>query len=238
MTRTDETSPERPTGDSNRSTDESSADQLTVDDAPVPAAGGRGLPIGPFGLFAITAVALVAAGLVLWIGTRDGDSGAVKVDDALEGIEGSSLVPDGTEPASVGAAAPDVRLDLLDGTTTRLSAFQGRPVVLNFWSSTCIPCLKEMPDLEQVWSDNGGKVAVVGVDVTDTEAAGKEMVATTGVTYPNGRDPGADIFAAFGGTALPRTVFIDAGGKIVDVHNGALTADDVEATLRDRGLLG
>ena len=198
----------------------------------------KGLPIGPFGLLLITALALVAAGLVLWLGTRSEDSGAVKVDKALEGVEGASLVPDGTEPVEVGDPAPDVQLALLDGTTTRLSAFRGRPVVLNFWSSTCIPCLKEMPALQEVWSGHGGDVAVVGVDVTDTEAAGREMVAKTGVTYPNGRDPGADIFAAFGGTALPRTVFIDADGEVVEVHNGALTADDVDEVLRDHGLLG
>ncbi|UDY34058.1 TlpA family protein disulfide reductase [Dermatobacter hominis] len=203
-------------------------------EAPTPR---RGLPVGPFGLLVITAIALAAAGLVLWVGTRDDDSGAVRVEKALEGVEGASVVPDGTDPAGVGDTAPDVQLALLDGATTRLSAFGGRPVVLNFWSSTCAPCLKEMPDLQQVWSDNGGDVAVVGVDVTDTEAAGREMVAQTGVTYPNGRDPRAEIFAAFGGTALPRTVFIDADGTIAEVHNGALTADEVEATLRDHGLL-
>ena len=238
MTQTDETDPDRPAGVG--TADDTAPSNDTASPAERDGASGRrrGLPIGPFGLFAITALALAAAGLVLWIGTRGEDSGAVKVDEALEGIEGSSLVPEGTEPASVGAQAPDVTLELLDGTTTKLSAFEGRPVVLNFWSSTCIPCLKEMPDLESVWTSNGGKVAVVGVDVTDTEAAGREMVATTGVTYPNGRDPGADIFAAFGGTALPRTVFIDADGTIVDVHNGALTEDEVESILRDAGLLG
>ena len=84
----------------------------------------------------------------------------------------------------------------------------------------------------------GGTATGRRVDVTDTEAAGREMVEQTGVTYPNGRDPGADIFAAFGGTALPRTVFIDAKGTVVEAHNGALTSDEVDGILRDRGLLG
>ncbi len=196
------------------------------------------LPIGPFTLLLITAVALVAAGLVLWVGTRSTRSDAVKVTDALDNLQGASLVPDGTTAAKIGDAAPDVALDLLDGDSTRLSAFKGRPVVLNFWSSTCAPCLKEMPDIEQVWKSHDGKVAVVGVDVTDTEAAGRQMVDKTGVTYPNGRDPGAEVFAAFSGTALPRTVFIDAEGKIVEVHNGALTASEINAILNDHHLVG
>jgi peroxiredoxin len=209
-------------------------------DAPdTPPAPRRGLPVGPLGLFVITAIALAAAGAVLWVGTRDrGSSNAVRVEEALEGMQGASLVPDGSEPAEVGDPAPDVQLDLLDGGTTRLSAFRGRPVVLNFWSSTCAPCLKEMPDLERVWTDHGGDVAVVGVDVIDTEADAKEMVATTGVTYPSGRDPQGEIFAVFGGTALPRTVFIDADGTVVEVHNGALTSEEIESTMRDHGLLG
>ncbi|HPU39770.1 MAG TPA: TlpA disulfide reductase family protein [Microthrixaceae bacterium] len=203
-----------------------------------PSKGRKGLAIGPFTLFLITAVALAAAGLVLWIGARSSNSGAVKVTDALDNLQGASLVPDGTTAAQVGDAAPDVTLDLLDGDSTRLSAFKGRPVVLNFWSSTCVPCLKEMPDIEQVWKSHDGKVAVVGVDVTDTEAAGRQMVAKTGVTYPNGRDPGADVFAAFSGTALPRTVFIDADGTIVAVHNGALTASEINTILSDHDLVG
>ena len=203
-----------------------------------PSKGRKGLAIGPFTLLLITAVALAAAGLVLWIGARSSNSGAVKVTDALDNLQGASLVPDGTTAAQVGDAAPDVTLDLLDGDSTRLSAFKGRPVVLNFWSSTCVPCLKEMPDIEQVWKSHDGKVAVVGVDVTDTEAAGRQMVAKTGVTYPNGRDPGADVFAAFSGTALPRTVFIDADGTIVAVHNGALTASEINTILSDHDLVG
>lgn len=221
-------------------TDEADVDPTAPEPSqPEPTSPGRkGLSIGPFTLFAITAVALLAAGLVVWIGTRNADSGAVKVSDALDEVQGASLVPAGTTAAKVGSTAPDVTLDLLDGDSTRLSAFKGRPVVVNFWSSTCVPCLKEMPDIEQVWKAHDGKVAVIGVDVTDTEAAGRQMVAKTGVTYPNGRDPGAEVFAAFSGTALPRTVFIDAKGKIVEIHNGALTADEINAILRDSGLIG
>ena len=51
-----------------------------------------------------------------------------------------------------------------------------RPVVLNFWSSTCVPCLNEMPAIEQVHDELDGKVTVVGIDVTDTEDAGTAMV--------------------------------------------------------------
>ncbi len=203
---------------------------------PPPSGRRRTLPVGPLGLFLITAVALLAAGAVLWFGTRS-DSKAVKVTDALSDLQTTPLLADGAEPVGVGGVAPDVRLAMLDGSSRSLSELRGRPVVLNFWSSTCAPCLKEMPDLERVATDHAAALTVVGVDVTDTAAAGKDMVAKTGVTYPNARDPQAEIFAAFGGTALPRTVLIDAKGKVVEVHNGALTADELTELLQSHRLL-
>lgn len=204
-----------------------------------PGVGNRrkGLPIGPLGLFVATAIALLAAGLVIVIATRSGDDRAVDVNDVLDEVSGSALVPAGTDPVGVGDPAPDVKLDLLDGTTSSLSAFRGRPVVVNFWSSTCAPCLKEMPDLERVSNDHAPDVVVLGIDVTDTEKAGREMVERTGVTFANARDPQAEVFAAFGGTALPRTVIIDADGKVVEVHNGALTSTELTGMLRDNDLL-
>ena len=92
-------------------------------------------------------------------------------------------------------------------------------------------------EIEEVHSELDGDVTVVGVDVTDTEAAGKEMVASTGVTYRNARDPRSEIFAVFGGIALPRTVLIDGDGTIVATHSGELDADELRALLDENGLL-
>lgn len=197
----------------------------------------RTLPVGPLGLLLITAVALVAAGAVLWFGNRP-NQGAVKVTDALDDLRTTPLTPADGDPVTVGDHAPDVRLEMLDGSRRNLSDFEGTPVVLNFWSSTCAPCLKEMPDLQKVSTEHSPAIAVVGVDVTDTARAGRDMVAKTGVTYPNARDPQAEVFASFGGTALPRTVLIDAHGKVVEVHNGALTAAELTEMLHSNRLLG
>ena len=126
--------------------------------------------------------------------------------------------------AEIGSPAPNVRLEYLDGGVQDLNevAGLGTPVVLNFWSSTCIPCLKEMPAFEEVSNSLDGKVDVIGVNVTDTEDAGNEMVDETGVTYRNARDPRSEIFAVFGGIALPRTVVVDGDGTVLATHSGEL----------------
>jgi cytochrome c-type biogenesis protein len=185
------------------------------------------------------AVALGFVWIVLSLARDDGD--AVDVQDALDQLDAGPVVPEGTEVAEVGDPAPDVRLDYLppDGgqeTLDQALARTGTPVVLNFWSSTCAPCLQEMPAFQEVAQANGDVVTVIGVDVQDTEEAGREMVGRTGVTYRNARDPQGQAFAAFGGTALPRTVLVAADGTVLDAHTGALDAAGLVDLLRRNGV--
>jgi thiol-disulfide isomerase/thioredoxin len=148
-------------------------------------------------------------------------------------------VTDTEARAEIGQPAPNVRLEYLDGGVQELAevAGVGTPVVLNFWSSTCIPCLKEMPAIEQVAREQSDSLTVIGVNTTDTEQAGNAMVARTGVTYRNARDPRSEIFATFGGIALPRTVLIAGDGTVVETHSGELTAAELTALLDEHGLL-
>lgn len=199
----------------------------------------RGLGVGPLGLFVITAIALVAAFGVARLLIEAFDEDPIDVQEALDSTAAAPLVSDPDQRAEVGEPAPNVRLEYLDGGEQDLAevAGVGTPVVLNFWSSTCVPCLAEMPAFEQVHQELEGEVTFVGIDVVDTEQAGREMVARTGVTYRNARDPRSEIFAVFGGIALPRTVLIAADGTVADTHSGELTADELRDLLDRNGML-
>jgi cytochrome c-type biogenesis protein len=196
------------------------------------------------GLLLATAFSATVALLFVWVvfslAGDDGDD-TVDVQEALDQLDAGPVVPEGTPVAEIGAEAPDVRFDYLppDGgqeTLDQLLARTGTPVVLNFWSSTCAPCLAEMPAFQEVAAANDDVVTVVGVDVQDTEEAGREMVARTGVTYRNARDPQGEAFATFGGTALPRTVVVGADGTVLDAHTGALDAAGLVDLLRRNGV--
>lgn len=211
-----------------------------------PAVGRRRLPVGPVGLLLITLVALLAAGLVLQVGLGSSRPEAVDLQDALDDQAATPLVPADATAAKVGAPAPDVRLAYLDGGSQQLAELKGTPVVLNFWASTCAPCLTEMPALEEFsaahlpgadGTNPAGAVRVVGVAVADPEAAARKMVERTGVRYRNAADPQAEVFRVFGGTSLPRTVVLDADGVVRDVHSGALTASELTQKLQQQGLL-
>ena len=166
---------------------------------PPPSRRGRRLPVGPVGLLLTTLVAVLAAlAFIRFVAGQD-DEEPVRVQDALDQLDAGPVVPDGAEVAEVGQPAPNVRLDYLDGGSQTLDELRGTPVVINFWSSTCAPCLQEMPALQEVSSDTEGKVTFVGVDVADTAEAGSTMVEKTGVTYRNARDPRSEIFARLRG---------------------------------------
>ena len=104
--------------------------------------------------------------------------------------------------------APDFELELLDGGTISSEDLAGKPVVLNFWASWCIPCREEMPAFERMWKryeDDG--LMIVGVNVQDSAVAAREFVNEIGVTYPialNGDLLGEDL----GVRGLPQTFFI------------------------------
>ena len=207
--------------------------------APSPRRRRKGLPVGPLGMLVITAIALAAALGTAALLQELLDEDSVDVQEALDQTADAPLVLDTEVRAEVGQHAPDVRLEYLDGGVQQLAevAGTGTPVVLNFWSSTCVPCLKEMPAFEEVRARFEDQLTIVGVDVTDTADAGEQMVAKTGVQYRNARDPRAEIFAVFGGIALPRTVLIGADGVVLATHSGELTAEELTDLLTEHDLV-
>jgi peroxiredoxin len=114
---------------------------------------------------------------------------------------------------------PDVALPVLgsDDEEISLADYRGQPLVVNFWSSTCVPCIEEMPDFQGVHESLGDQVAFVGINVTDDDASAEQMAETTGVTYDLVKDRTSEVMRALEVTNLPTTFLVDAEGTIVDV---------------------
>jgi thiol-disulfide isomerase/thioredoxin len=117
-----------------------------------------------------------------------------------------------------------------DGGSASLADYDGTPLVLNFFASYCVPCVREMPALQAVADELDGRVAVVGMNLADEEDAARALVEQTGVTYDLGRDPDAALAQELGVVNLPTTVFATADHQIVELHTGALS----EEQLRER----
>ena len=177
----------------------------------------------PHVFIGVTLLALSLALFVAWLfilrpATKDD---AVSPNDLVN----SDARPDAVTTAKVGEAAPAVTLKGFDGADVTLASLRGKPVVINFWASSCVPCIKEMPLIERVHQQLGDRVSVIGVDVFESPDLGREMIAKTGVTYPQTVDPTNEVLTTFGGTQLPHTVVLRADGTVSALHNEALTED-------------
>jgi len=178
-------------------------------------------------LVSITIGSLAVAVLIAtWLVGDDTGAKGVDPQTALNIEAAGGVQVSGT--AKEGTTAPTARFPLLKGGEMSIDDLRGTPVVVNFWSSTCVPCRQEMPALEQVHAANGDKVRFVGIDVAESAEAGTTFAKETGVSYTLGRDPQSKMITAFGGIALPHTVVIDADGVIRAIRNKALDANELQ----------
>lgn len=120
----------------------------------------------------------------------------------------------------VGQMAPDFTVKLTDGKTLRLSDLRGKVVMLQFTASWCGVCRKEMPFIEKdIWQKhkNNPNFVLIGIDRDEPLEKVVAFGKSTGVTYPLGLDPGADIFAKYAlrQSGITRNVLINPEGRIV-----------------------
>jgi len=128
-------------------------------------------------------------------------------------------------PAPNYPAAASFKLPVLGdaGKQLALSQYQGKPVIVNFFASWCEPCQTETPLLASWYTQQHGKVALVGLDENDATANAQKFLAAKGVSYPIGFDPTTVAAGAYGVAALPQTFFLNAQHRVVDHLYGAVT---------------
>ncbi len=117
--------------------------------------------------------------------------------------------------------APDFKLASLDGKPLTLADSHGKVVLLNFWATWCGPCRAEIPDLVALQNKYKDRLQILGLVVDDDDpGAIKSFVAGFGINYPVAL-ASDEIRLQYGGiAALPTSFVLDAGGRIVQKHEG------------------
>ena len=170
----------------------------------------------------VCGVALLAVSLLACSGQKKGAEAAESASDTVKvATEAMSAQADSTGYiVRIGEMAPDFTITLTDGKQVTLSSLRGKVVMLQFTASWCGVCRKEMPFIEKdIWlkhKDNAD-FALIGIDRDEPLEKVLAFAKSTGVTYPLGLDPGADIFAKYAlrDAGITRNVLIDWEGKIV-----------------------
>jgi cytochrome c biogenesis protein CcmG/thiol:disulfide interchange protein DsbE len=125
----------------------------------------------------------------------------------------------------VGAIAPAFTLHRLDGSgDVSLASFRGRPFVLNFWASWCIPCKGEAPVLEREWMRYRSRGFVfLGVDYHDLASDARRFVAAHRLTFPMLDDGSGTVTASYGISQVPETYVVNRQGRILAHLAGPIT---------------
>lgn len=170
----------------------------------------------------VCGMAFLAISILSCTGQKKGESVAEAASDTTD-IAGDAIAVQADSTGyivRVGEMAPDFTITLTDGKQVSLSSLRGKVVMLQFTASWCGVCRKEMPFIEKdIWlkhKDNAD-FALIGIDRDEPLDKVLAFAKSTGVTYPLGLDPGADIFAKYAlrESGITRNVLIDKEGKIV-----------------------
>ena len=137
--------------------------------------------------------------------------------------------PGGGPRAAVGDHAPSVAGTTLDGAAFDLASLAGKPVLINFWGPSCVPCRDEFPLLEAKLKAHGAEgLTVVGVLTDDPVDPARAFVAQYGANWVTVVDPDKTIKTAYRVIARPQTYFVDRSGVIRSIQVGELTDADFE----------
>ena len=155
----------------------------------------------------------------------------------LQGCAGSGERVEAGPARAIPPASTSVVFSNLDGIHAQIARHRGRPLLLNFWATWCVPCVEELPDLALLAEEYGEEgPAFVGISfdawVTgggdETETKVRDALATAGATYANliyegDQDPILSAFDLPG--PIPYSILYDRDGQTDFIWGGAIDID-------------
>lgn len=118
--------------------------------------------------------------------------------------------------------APEFTLEDINGKQVSLADFRGKWVVLDFWGSWCIWCIKGFPELKKTYAQYDGKLEVIGIDCGDTKEAWKAAVAKYKLPWVNLYNPDkpGNLTQVYPVQGFPTKIIISPEGNIMNIFTG------------------
>jgi cytochrome c biogenesis protein CcmG/thiol:disulfide interchange protein DsbE len=142
----------------------------------------------------------------------------------------------GTGPAPiVGREAPNFSLNDTTGRIVSLSTFRGRPVLLNFWATWCIPCRTEMPLINRAYEAHRKDLRVLAVDLQEPSSDVNHFARSYHLAFTPLLDSSgsvSDLYRLSPNGPKPVTFWVDRSGKIRFIHYGQMDQTDISTGLK------
>lgn len=161
-------------------------------------------------------------------------AGEVPAEDATAGetapaeeTEQAGQAETATEYVWRGDSSKDFTVTLASGSTFTLSEQAGKVVLVNFWTTWCGPCCREMPAFEKLYGDygNSGDVRIVAIDCGESTSTVNSFISSNGYTFPIGYDTDGSISSKYSVSSIPYTVIFNKDGTVYTDYVGAADAD-------------
>lgn len=142
------------------------------------------------------------------------------------------------EGLAKGEKAPDFQLTTLDGDEVKLSDYQGKKVLLNFWATWCPPCRAEMPHMQTYYEEQAKdeNVVILAVNLTtEDKGLGKieDFVEEFELEFPIPMDENGDVGALYQAVSIPTSYAIDTEGRIQNKVVGPMDETMMEQLIEE-----
>jgi peroxiredoxin len=136
----------------------------------------------------------------------------------------------------IGAYAPEINQPTRVGNTVSLSALRGESVIINFWATWCVPCQTEMPELQSLHENTGGRI--LGVNIGESQESISTWVERFDLTFDIVLDPNGLIYSQYHVRGQPSTYVVDPDGIITHIFYGAVSSDSLYNALESHRING
>jgi len=131
-----------------------------------------------------------------------------------------------------GQPAPDFNLQSIEGKTTRLSSYQGKVVLVHFWTDWCEACRAEFPKIQAYYSELGGEnFELIAVNIGQEASVSKDFQKSFDISFPMLVDAEALTQELYAVEAYPTNFFISPDGKIIRRITGWVDKSQVEVII-------
>jgi cytochrome c biogenesis protein CcmG/thiol:disulfide interchange protein DsbE len=128
--------------------------------------------------------------------------------------------------------APDFVLPALDGSSVRLSDFQGQVVLINVWATWCPPCRAEMPMLQAAYEQYANQgFTVLAVNLREPAPTVTAFMREYRLTFPALLDTDGQVSTDYRSSTLPSSFFVDRQGVIRAVYRGPMSRSVISGTV-------
>jgi DsbE subfamily thiol:disulfide oxidoreductase len=154
------------------------------------------------------------------------------------GVEDIYPDPSGKSNLVIGTPAPDFELESISGVLIKLSDYQGKVVLVNFWATWCAPCRLEMPLFQSHLEQNPHDLVILAINAQDSRKEVAEFMEEMELTFEALIDIDGKVHRDYHVRGFPTTYILDRNGVLKFHHVGLLVEGQLTKYLEELDLDG